>query len=813
MPGEKSRGEIGEIRTQLNALSASGSRPEAAAAKKELFKKVINCMTIGIDMSSLFMLVMTAGMSNAEDVVLKKMLYLFICTYAQSNPDLTLLTINLLNKDCKDQDPTIRGLALRSLCSLRVANLIEYIVSPVSLALQDRNPYVRRTAVLGVLKIYNLDAAAVRNAGMLEDLHDMLQKDPDAQVVANCMSVLLETDSGQSLVTRALVISLLNRIKEFSEWAQCQVLEFASHYRPSDEQEVYDFMNVLDDRLSHSNSAVVMATVKMFLHYTLSMPATHQQVLERIKDPLMTLLSRDNFETAYAVLCHFHLIAQRAPIIFSQIYTTFYCRINEPSYIKHLKLDILAAIADETNAYDIATELTEYVNDIDEKLARKAIRTVGKIALEVQDVPGLVERLLGFLDIGKDFVTAETIVQVKDLARKYPDIAEVCVGSISNISLEDVEEPEARAAFIWILGEHGQGIQDAPYLLEACAQGFTNEEDQVQLALLSAAMKLFFKRPPECQQLLGVTLAAASAESSQDVHDRALLYYRLLHHNLQEAKRIVASPAPAITRFAEEQSPEQRDHIFDELNTLAVIYRKPSSSFTNAVPAHKEEEDEGLISIGGGSGGAVAAAAPAPVTAPAAAVDEGSSLLSHDEQQEAFFADPTSNGTPPAAQTPSPSPAAPAMDLLGLDDLLGGTSLAPPPAAQPQQPPAPPPLQLRPQPQLSPQVFQQKWGTLTNMAKFQHRLSASAMAFVEANKHQDFCKKVTAANIAVMASGGAPPTYRFYFHSQRAGRETRILTESIVDKNTSTMQIIVKADDTDSPEQFQRLYQSVLDTL
>ena len=91
-------------------------------------------------------------------------------------------------------------------------------VSPVSLALQDRNPYVRRTAVLGVLKIYNLDAAAVRNAGieknsmalclhlcsrpvvckhswlagMLEDLHNLLQSDPDAQVVANCISVLLE---------------------------------------------------------------------------------------------------------------------------------------------------------------------------------------------------------------------------------------------------------------------------------------------------------------------------------------------------------------------------------------------------------------------------------------------------------------------------------------------------------------------------------------------------------------------------------------------------------------------------------------------
>ena len=31
-------------------------------------------------------------------------------------------------------------------------------------------------------------------------------------------------------------------------------------------------MNVLDDRLAHSNSAVVMATIKLFLHLTLPMP-------------------------------------------------------------------------------------------------------------------------------------------------------------------------------------------------------------------------------------------------------------------------------------------------------------------------------------------------------------------------------------------------------------------------------------------------------------------------------------------------------------------------------------------------------------
>lgn len=66
-----------------------------------------------------------------------------------------------------------------------------------------------------------------------------------------------------------------------------------------------------------------------------------------------------------------------------QIYTSFFCRQNEPSYIKLIKLDILSAIADESNAFDIATELTEYVADPDEELSRAAVRAVGKIALEV----------------------------------------------------------------------------------------------------------------------------------------------------------------------------------------------------------------------------------------------------------------------------------------------------------------------------------------------------------------------------------------------------------------------------------------------
>lgn len=38
-------------------------------------------------------------------------------------------------------------------------------MSPIQQGLQDAHPYVRRTAVTGVLKVYHLDSAAVLNAG------------------------------------------------------------------------------------------------------------------------------------------------------------------------------------------------------------------------------------------------------------------------------------------------------------------------------------------------------------------------------------------------------------------------------------------------------------------------------------------------------------------------------------------------------------------------------------------------------------------------------------------------------------------------
>lgn len=47
-------------------------------------------------------------------------------------------------------------------------------------------------------------------------------------------------------------------MQDFSDWNQCVVMSVLVRYSPSDEDEVFDILNLLDERLKHSNSGVVL---------------------------------------------------------------------------------------------------------------------------------------------------------------------------------------------------------------------------------------------------------------------------------------------------------------------------------------------------------------------------------------------------------------------------------------------------------------------------------------------------------------------------------------------------------------------------
>jgi len=48
----------------------------------------------------------------------------------------------------------IRGLAVRTMGCLRVHKLNEYLIEPIIKCLNDKHPYVRKSAILSIPKLY-----------------------------------------------------------------------------------------------------------------------------------------------------------------------------------------------------------------------------------------------------------------------------------------------------------------------------------------------------------------------------------------------------------------------------------------------------------------------------------------------------------------------------------------------------------------------------------------------------------------------------------------------------------------------------------
>jgi len=744
------KGEVHELRQLLRGAAVDRDQQK----KRDAIKKVIAYMTLGIDVSPLFSEMVMASATN--DLVQKKMVYLYLMNYSESNSELAILSINTLQKDCRDDDPMVRGLALRSLCSLNLLNVVEYLSPALKSALEDVNGYVRKTAVIGVVKLNNISRSAVSESDLVDKLRLMVN-DSDVHVVANTISALQEilAEEGGFFPTREIATMLINRLVQFSEWGQCAVLGALTKYRVADEGEMFDIMNILDSLLKQSSSAVVLAVTKIFMDITGNRPDLQLEVLKRLKAPLLTLMATATPELAYTVLVHIQTLCSRGAEhfeVFGSEYKQFFCRYNDPSYIKTVKIDTLVALADADSAAPIVAELSEYVTDVDADISRRAIGAIGKIAMRV---PPTAELIVGtvssLLELDIDYVSTEAAVVMKDLVRKYPEQFERASGAVERC-MKIVTEPDGKCALLWILGEYGLLIEDAPYLLEPMIDGFLEETSgAVRLEMLTATVKLFFCRPPEMQNMLGKLLQKAICETTHpDVRDRAMLYYRLLEHSPEEARRVICAPKEVVEEFQEEMDADVRERIFEEFNTLSIVYKQPSSKFVlnkaltyggkcEPPPSSLTQEAQEPADM---------LSDPAPAFA-AAPPSESNDLL------EAF-------GSAPVAQTQPPPAPAPAMDLLGMGDLLGGFDDVPSAGYQVQAPAALPQFSLATGVSLTGQQFESLWAgrQTANQQQRQMRNASVTTAMVEESLRQ--------RNICVVASGPQEGGLKFFFFAKQA---------------------------------------------
>ncbi|KAJ2237562.1 beta-adaptin [Coemansia sp. RSA 485] len=570
------KGENYELKTELNS--------EYKERRKEAVRRVIANMTVGKDVSGLFTDVLKN--MHTDDLEIKKLIYLYLINYAKTQPDLVILAINTFVKDAEDTNPLIRALAIRTMGCLHVQEVLDYLCDPLRKCLKDPSPYVRKTAVMCVAKVFDLNASIAEENGFVEGVRDALS-DSNSMVVSNAVSALVEMNDmapGNNVwsLDPSLVGKLLTAINECVEWGQIAILETLVEYTPRDEKEAENICERVLPRLQHANGSVVLTTVRLLLRYEQFVRRADllTQFSKKMVPPLITLLSSEP-EIQYVALRNINIILQRHPKLLSKEIRVFFCRYNDPIYVKYEKLDVLVRICSERNTEPLLNELKEYAKEVDVDFVSRAVQAISRLAIRYDSAAEkAIQVLLELLQTKVNHIVQSSMVAVQQIVRRYPRRFDSVIEGLCEY-IDDVHEPDARAALIWILGEYSESIANISNILTSCLESFLEEEDEgVQLALVCAAVKFFLKSPQQGQTLVLKALQTATEKcSNPDVRDRAYIYWRLLSADPNAARSVVLTEKPPVELDNADLSPQLLEELLAELGCVSSVLQKPAKLF------------------------------------------------------------------------------------------------------------------------------------------------------------------------------------------------------------------------------------------
>ncbi|KAK0236731.1 adaptin N terminal region-domain-containing protein [Armillaria nabsnona] len=577
------KGENYELSVDLNS--------EYREKRKDAIKRTIASMTVGKDVSGLFPDVLKN--MQTDDLEQKKLVYLYLMNYAKTQPELVILAVNTFVKDTDDPNPLVRALAIRTMGVLRAEKIIDYLCDPLQKCLRDENPYVRKTAALCVAKLYDLKPELVIENGFLEQLHEMIA-DSNPMVVANTVAALTDihiaasaqpstssSDPGIFVISASILSKLLIALNECSEWGRVAILNALARYEAQDEKESEHICERVVPQFQHVNGAVVLAAVKVIMIHMRGVRREDliKQLVRKMAPPLVTLLSSPP-EVQWVALRNINLLLQKRPDILQNEMRVFFCKYNDPLYVKVEKLEIMVRLAGENNVDALLSELKEYSSEVDVDFVRKSIKAIGQTAVKIDTAAErCVNVLLELIGTRVSYVVQEAVVVMKDIFRKYPSTYEGIIPTLC-ANLDELDEPEAKASLIWIIGEYANKIDNADELLGIFVDTFTEESYPVQLQTLTAVVKLFLKKPDSSQGIVQRVLNTATKDcDSPDVRDRAYIYWRLLSTDPGAAKAVVLTPRPPISIPRTTVAPALLEELLGEVSSLASVYHKPEETF------------------------------------------------------------------------------------------------------------------------------------------------------------------------------------------------------------------------------------------
>nr|XP_022915236.1 AP-3 complex subunit beta-2 isoform X1 [Onthophagus taurus] len=568
--------------------------------KLEAMKRIIGMIAKGRDASMLFPAVVKNVVS--KNIEVKKLVYVYLERYAEEQQDLALLSISTFQRALKEPNQLIRAGALRVLSSIRVNVIAPIVMIAIRDAAQDMSPYVRKTAAHAIPKLHSLDKDTKPELVMIIQ---KLLADKTVLVIGSAVMAFTKVCPERVDLVHQVYRKLCNVLVDVDEWGQVIILNTLTRYcrtqfadpnihekkqvgksgeTDSDTSDKHSAGPTLDPDhrlllrssrplLQSRNAAVVVSVAQLYHHCA---PSAEAQLAAKA---LVRLLSSHN-EIQCIVLDSIASMSYQKRGMFEYYLKHFFVRMSEPLRIKLLKLDVLTNLACDSNVSLILREMQAYLSCSDKVFAAATIQAIGKCACRLADIAdSCLNGLVSLLSNGNEAIVAESVIVVKRLLQtKAADPKEI-IRQMTKL-LDSITVPNARAAILWLLGEHSTVVPlIAPDVLRKMAKTFVDETDIVKLQILNLATKLYLTNKTQTEQLCIYVFNLARYDQDYDIRDRA----RLLKPFVQEGKLNILSRRAEEIFLGPKPAPQLQSHFKDreylQLGSLSHFINQPATGY------------------------------------------------------------------------------------------------------------------------------------------------------------------------------------------------------------------------------------------
>ncbi|KAK3902178.1 AP-3 complex subunit beta-2 [Staphylotrichum tortipilum] len=536
----------------------------------------------------------------SPNLEIKKLVYIYLIHHAEQEPDLSLLSINTIQKSLSDTNPQVRALALRTMSGIRVPVISQIVSLAIRKGAGDMSPYVRRAAALAIPKCYRLDPSQLPQ--LLEYLATLLG-DKQYYVAGAAVTAFMAVCPDRIDLIHKHYRSLVKMVVDMDEWSQLSTLRLMTVYarkcfprrtrsakskeKAADLEGFYGggsegtleaeqvvvlhpdlelLLNSIKPLLQSRNSGVVVAVARCYS--AIGTPTYTKTAI----GPLIALL-RGAHDIEQIALFNIVSICLTCPADFVKYATHFLLRATDTQPVWELKLELLTLIFPHAPPHIkslILNELEHFSRGSDKALVREAVRAIGRCAQsDAATAPRCLRLLLGQISSLDGTLAAESLTVIRHLIQQDPAAHVATVVRLAK-NLDSATDPQARATIIWLVGEfsglHGAD-NIAPDVLRILLKDFCGESELAkrQIVLLGAKVYLHHlnrlieaatqsestEQPPILEddpappaKLWRYLLLLVRYDTSYDLRDRSRLYKALLSVP-QLATLMLLAPKPA----------------------------------------------------------------------------------------------------------------------------------------------------------------------------------------------------------------------------------------------------------------------------